>query len=623
MKSNKAASRQPDEDRSSPAPSPTGHAAAEIAAAENAATEIAAAEDGVSPGDTSSGPAAGGLQPLPLELPAARMPWMSRLRRGARRAVRRLRTTAGPWLAMEAVLLLLMGIYLVLHHIDINHDCAGLIGGAQLVLEGEMPYVDFIELNPPWIIYVNLPHVALANLLGMPCTLSFALFMGLLLVVSVVEMRYFLRRSLLNLQPAEIGLLMLAWIAINVMIYCWDNFGQREHLFMVLYVPLLLARLLRYEGQTAPRWLWIALGIQAAVGACIKPHFVVIVAAVELVQLSKHRRLRYLWSPEMLAFAAVVLGYLLHWFVLPAPMRHEYFGRWLPYLLRGYGAYSVPFEYLFLGFNSALMGICALCACVAAWVALRTSLPFSRLLMALATVCVGGILSHLQQGKPWVYHLLPFVIAAFLALAVLLVQLGRAIASVRGLKPLRADLVVLPFLSGLGMCGLVAYALISKGLAMEKLKVLPGSFEQCVLQNTVPRDKVLVVSTSARPICPLFAQINRRSGSRYGMLFPIAFSCYEAWLHDGRPGSYWDYQRPWKPASAEESRFLAELAEDIRTRAPRLIFVYNAPGSQGCPVSLNLHDYLEHMGILSVMLSQGYREATDSRSQWRVYRPMP
>jgi hypothetical protein len=301
-----------------------------------------------------------------------------------------------PWLAVEAVLLLFFATYLVLHHIQIHDDCAGYIMEARLLLEGQVPYVDSVEVNPPWIIYLNLPPVYLAKFLGLPATLTFNLYVASLLMLSVWEIRYFLRRSVLKLEPAEIGVISLTWIAAYLAAYWCDQFGQREHLFVLFYMPFLFARVVRYEGQVLPRWIWIVMGIQAGVGACNKPHFAAIVAAVEIVQWARHRRLR-----------------------LPA------------------------------------------------------------------------------------------------------------------------------------------------------------------------------------------------------------FACYDAWLRDGQKGPYGSYHRSLDSTSLEEKRFLAELADDVRTRAPRVIAVYNRPNCQGCPDELNLHEYLEHAGLLDVMRQQGYSEVTDPHSEYRVYLAKP
>lgn len=95
----------------------------------------------------------------------------------------RLRRHATPWLVVETTLLLAMSLFILLHHVCINLDSAGYVQAGQMLLEGQVPYVDFYDINPPWVMYVHVLPALASQWLAISPTLAFALFILLLLVL--------------------------------------------------------------------------------------------------------------------------------------------------------------------------------------------------------------------------------------------------------------------------------------------------------------------------------------------------------------------------------------------------------------------------------------------------------
>ena len=136
----------------------------------------------------------------------------------------------------------------------INHDCAILLQQAGVFLDGGMPYCDFVDNNPPLITYLNVIPVALARMLGIsPITTFHAIVVGLLLV-STLEILFLLQQRLSGLRLPQRWLVLLAWAALTLVVDWQGDFGQREHLFVLLYAPYLFLRILRFRGGSVAIW---------------------------------------------------------------------------------------------------------------------------------------------------------------------------------------------------------------------------------------------------------------------------------------------------------------------------------------------------------------------------------
>src|SRR5262249_60372346 len=119
-------------------------------------------------------------------------------------------------------------------------------------------------------------------------------------------------------RPQEVGTLALGWIAATLAIFALGDLGEREHLFMLVYVPFLLLRHLRYEGHEAPPVLAGLIGLAAGAGACFKPEFAIMAFAAEAGLLLGHHKARWRFGVEVVAAGGVGLGDAAHWAVRPA-----------------------------------------------------------------------------------------------------------------------------------------------------------------------------------------------------------------------------------------------------------------------------------------------------------------
>ncbi len=502
------------------------------------------------------------------------------------------------WVALGIVLIGLASSGIWRAPDRINHDCALYLQEAGMLLDGAVPYCGFVETNPPLVIYLNVPPVALARLLGVSPILVFHGLVLVLLVLSTVEMHPLLAKRRLGFTVTGRGLVLLAWIAMYFLVDRQGNTGQREQLFVLLYVPFLLLRVLRSRGGATAGWFAGMLGAQAGVGVALKPHFLLIALGVESVLLMARRRGRFLprlLAPEIFALMGVVAAYVLHWLFVPAAMREAFVGRWLPLVLHRYAAYDLSYrETLDRVLHSPLSAAAVFAALAAAFFALKRHGRLRQHLTALSAMASTALLMFMLQRKGWSYQAIPFDAAGLLCLAVLVDRprtTGRRFAAQAGLAAV--------------LCVLVAMCSIDRLAASPD----PPDFvalRQIVEEHTSAGDRVLIVATSVRPAYPMLLQTGRMPGSRYLCSFPVAF-----FYADG--ASY----RHYKDASPEERQFLDELADDVARLRPRLIIVHDRPGWLGLPENFNTFDYLAYSGWTARALAT-YRQLPGPDG-WKVF----
>ena len=512
-----------------------------------------------------------------------------------------------PWIGLAALLggAALLGLW----HLPerINHDCAFGLQQAQMLLDGGIPYCDFIDTNPPLIVYLNVLPAAVARCLDRSPIIVFHLSILLLLMVSSMEVYGLLRKPRMGLRAAERGLVLLAWIGSYFVVDWYGIAGQREHLFVLLYVPYLFLRILRHRGGSMNACLAALLGVQAGVGASLKPHFLLTALVVEIVLLVATRRSRTLLRSENIALAGVVAAYLLHWLFVPAAMRDAFFGRWLPLVCRSYHAYDMPTEQIVQAlFNSPVSVLAIMATLLALPRAVRRHARLRQYLLALAAMAGMTLVMVFVQHKGWRYHRIPLDVAGLLCLAALASTRDRA--SALNLQRFRAGRYCL--VGGLGLLVTVWF-----WGRTDRMMAVPSfaALRQVVEDRSRPGDRVLIVATSVYPAYPTLLQTGRRAGSRYAWSFPLAFcyaDCRSAWAD--RP----TYHRR-QEAPAEERQFLRELDGDVHRLQPQLIIVHDDAGWSGLPPGFNTFDYLVYAGWTEDALA-GYRQLPGPAG-WKVF----
>jgi hypothetical protein len=308
------------------------------------------------------------------------------------------------WLAFIAVLALAV---LTRHAVIPNVDVSWGFTMAEKLLAGERPYVDFIEPNPPSYIYLHLPAVIVAHWIG----LSPELVMDWLVFIAIGGSLWLSGRILLraNLLQRFDSAMLLALVMTIVAVLPAQTFAEREHIAIVLFLPMLAAMLVRATGGK-PSWSEIVIaGVGAGAMMVLKPHLALGLAATVAMAAFSARCWTILVAMENWIAAAVVAAYGGA-IALAYP---EFLSATVPLLLAVY----VPIRNSLWDMLVRLPAVPIWITSLLALVLLRRSEPYDRVYGILLAASVGFAGSWLVQGKGWAYHSYPMLALALIALA--------------------------------------------------------------------------------------------------------------------------------------------------------------------------------------------------------------
>jgi hypothetical protein len=276
----------------------------------------------------------------------------------------------------------------------INHDTAWYLHTAGKFLDGGRLYQDvFVEVNPPLGFFLTVPPVVLARLSGFFAVDLFVIYLYALTGLSLAATWRLLRSTALVSPVLGRGVIFLAALILTV---CpADQFGQREHFLMVLALPYLTLVALRCAGvQISGPLAGIAgaAGIAAALGFALKPHYLLVPAALEVYRIVITGRMRAVLRPETVALAATCMLYA----AALALFTPDYLTRIVPYGLRN------PLWVNLWRAETILLPL----GCLAQLATRRAQrLPGLADVFLIASVCF--FVAYVVQMKGWSYHLYP------------------------------------------------------------------------------------------------------------------------------------------------------------------------------------------------------------------------
>ncbi len=423
-----------------------------------------------------------------------------------------------------------------------------------------------------------------------------------LIVLATVGLSWWLIRQLLRgsglVTASTAAAVALAPLLVSLTTHTqlWANFdfGQREHFFILLALPYVVLRWLRWEERPVPLALALAVGFGAGLFGSLKPHFLLVLLAPEAVWLARHRRPRTLLTVETIAAAAVVSLYAAHFAFLPGPMREAFFHRWVPMIWSGYGAYDAPLGSL-LSDHRLVLALAA--AALPLLLRRAESSDAWRLAVPLSVMTIGGALVFLAQHKGWSYHAIP---ATGAATALGLLVLADTVEAGKRLRV--ASLAPLLAWGALALC-LVLCLVAGSLLAAEGVRPrLASPYHLAITALSDPGDAVLFIDTNVVPQHPTLIQLGRRPASRYYGNLPTLPMLYRDVRGTNGPFPY----RTEATMPAEERVLLRELGEDVQHFAPRLVFI-PFQTTQGLPPGFTVLGWLAATGWIRQNLA-GYEE---------------
>lgn len=305
------------------------------------------------------------------------------------------------WLPVVAV----FGLALALREVTTaNTDVSWGLTMAEKWLDGARLYIDLIEVNPPATVFLYVAPVALARALGLAPETMVDILVFLAIGVSLWLSQFTLRRGEVIDDGEAAPLLTIAAAALAILPA--RNFGEREHIALILFLPCLSVAAVRARGATPGTAMIVAAGIAGGLMAAIKPHFAAAMVFTAAAAALSARSWRPIFAIENWIAAALLAGYAA-FVVIVYP---QFISEMMPLLLAVYVPVKAPLGKLLVFFATPIwVSALALIVWLKGFTALRA--PFSLLLAASA----GFAVSYYVQQKGWSYHAYPMLALALMA----------------------------------------------------------------------------------------------------------------------------------------------------------------------------------------------------------------
>jgi hypothetical protein len=287
-------------------------------------------------------------------------------------------------------------------------DVSWLITADEKWLDGQIPYRDFIEINPPASLLLYWPAVALARLVGVWPEFAVAAFGFLSIAGSLALSAAILRRAGLIGRVGPLGL-GIALVALAIL--PGQSFDERDQLAAVYGMPFLAIAAARAARARVDWRMALLAGVGAGVMAAIKPPYALVAIALTPYLARRIGVAGLLHAVEFYAAAAVGLAYA----ALVALAFPHYVADILPL---GLAVYAPLRESL-----PALLsepGVLVTLVLGAALVQIAGRDIGEPLVAAPALGALGALAAYLVQGKGWLYQAYP-------ALALMTVAAGLAL----------------------------------------------------------------------------------------------------------------------------------------------------------------------------------------------------
>lgn len=322
------------------------------------------------------------------------------------------------WLNTEKIYFLsvLTGIFLIAWHFQFNilisTDVNWTIHITQRLLEKRVYLDKFFEtnFNPPMIFYLSLPPILLMKFFEINLPLALHIYIFFLASLSLL-ICFQLLKKIFSQNENKLVWLFLCALAVIFLLLPVNEFGQRDHLLLILTMPYILLISSRLQDHVISRSLATLIGLLAGLGFSIKPHFFATFLLLELYYFFKLiPRSRLAWlRTESITILFILSIYTLSTIVI-YQIYFEGASNIIPSMLHLY--------YLGMGVSSSLLvffSFVPYCALAALFYFIQfKNDPHKTLNTVLLIVLVGSLFSYFAQRTIWYYHVLPAFSIAFL-----------------------------------------------------------------------------------------------------------------------------------------------------------------------------------------------------------------
>ena len=322
-------------------------------------------------------------------------------------------SATGHWVPSSTPLRALLPYLVALLALVVLHPSMGRVSDvswyvtlAERVLDGQRLYIDIVDPNPPASVWLYLPAVFVARVLGLAPEAVVDLQVLLLAALSVWFFVSLLAKAGL-LNTSRVHWLAAGTFAILAVLpgYC---FAQRENFIAILLLPFASTMIARADAKRVAGWQAVLAGLAGGIAISVKPHFAMAIIFMSVAAWVKVRRFWLLASLEIWISGLVLAGYgLAVAFVTP-----EFFSRMLPVILLAYLPVRLSLLDLLMKPAMALLVVGGI------WLAVAAKGARHRAQVILAAASLGCAVAYAVQGKGWPYQSYPML--AFVLVTVLM-----------------------------------------------------------------------------------------------------------------------------------------------------------------------------------------------------------
>ncbi len=512
--------------------------------------------------------------------------------------------------AVSCALILMMLVLMLINPLRVNRDASLHLLIGELLLRGAVPYVDYVEINPPLIHYLHVIPVALAKWIGVNPIPVFLLLILALSVWSIATAAYLLSRNL-GLRGSQIGgVVAFSLSVLDLRLFTTNEFGQREHIFFLLVMPYVILRWLRWRGRlTHGSRLGIIVGLAAGVGAYIKPHFLLILLSLELFWAVAEGRRIFGRGPEVYAVVGLGLAYVLWLVLMPQEMRAGLIAVVQGVLSGGYRAYGDR-----SAINLILDQNVLLLFGLAPFLFFRltnNSDEIESVIQSMSVFTLASLVVYGLQGRGFAYHLIPAMGSEYLVVLLVILVIAPRVKPVVWRSGTKTG--GMSWLTEMGwlLTMLVVLVAVAKWIGDLSPNAIRGAAFledagaiKAIKDNSTMDDSVLVVSTMAEPF-RLVLQADRRLASKYIPTNPISFGI--SGIEDTNELYDPDFTLPGLVQG-----YLDELEASILRDRPAIIIIDNRTSCVGCPQGFQVSEFLRARGVYDRVITDNYTKLVDS-----------
>lgn len=494
------------------------------------------------------------------------------------------------WLLYFSILIGAFGIAIAIqHHLFLHGDVAYLLDVAETMLKGGTYGHDFFETNPPMILYLYLPPLLLSKATGLSLTLSLQSYIFALAALSTTLSFHLLKK--LIAEPVALYFFTLCLLFVLLFLPA-HNFGQREHLFLILATPYFFAAAVTLENKPLSLHLSVLIGLLAGIGFCIKPFFLFPLIFIELAIIYNKKYLFGFIRTESIIIASILIIYL-------ATTRYyfpSYFQIMLP-LINHFYFPGIKQSWLAILTNVIVMFCLLTCATT---MILRKKTCRHPLLTVLELATLGAILSFLVTRTCWFVHLLP----AF-GLATLLVAFLLTTSSATAAKQSRHIVCLISAI--LLFFPIASTVMITRHSLYVQNYITPQPLIQFFAKQPSPASFMCFSATTPEDCFPLITELHGQHGNRQPFFW---------WLRGMRLSNTQTPDR-YLNAYMALQYFIDLIADDLNHLKPHWIIINLADAKRTFDAKFDYIDFLSQNEHFKSAWHQ-YRYAT-TLGCYRIY----